>query len=106
MELDKHALATVDLYPPERNGRPIPILPGMWRADIAFDMRDGQFGFATILDRELDHGEVRQVYLTFRRPDLVMPKLRRGLRFFYCTGHAIGEGTIIDFDPDGLVVAG
>ena len=103
MNLTKHALATVELYPDPRRGSDNPLLPGLWKADIAIgDIRRAQYGFGTILEEPLGPGEIRTIFLTFRRPEIVIPLLSRGLKFFYCNIHAIGEGHIIDFSPDGL----
>jgi hypothetical protein len=96
MDLDKHAFATVALYPAEEDGRRGSLLPGRWRADIRFGgAGEPQFGFLADIDAELSAGESREMALAFRRPDLVAPFIGAGVRFFICSGHPIGEGTIL-----------
>lgn len=96
----RNALATIELFRPEDGGRREGILPRRWLATIR--IKDGtkrHYSVGVDIDEELRPAEVRRVYVAFGYPDLVLPLVKPGTEIFYCEGHAVGKGTILELYP-------
>jgi hypothetical protein len=97
MNLPRHALATLELYPSEdgARARPQPALP--WRVDIRVGNETRIYYQTRVdLEPELHPGNVRQAYLTFGYPHIVGPRLEAGTRIFYCRGRPFAQGEILE----------
>jgi hypothetical protein len=100
----RNALATIELFRPEVGGRSEGIRPRRWLATIR--IKGGtkrHYSVGVDIDEELRPGEVRQVFVAFGFPDLVLPLVKPGTEIFYCEGHAVGKGTILELYPSNEV---
>jgi hypothetical protein len=97
MNLPRHALATVELYRTEDGGRVGPLLAGKWLVDVRIGNETRLYYSARVdIDEELHPGQALRAYLAFGCPEMVGPLVEPGTRIFYCAGHAVGQGEILE----------
>ena len=94
--MSAHLIAKLHFYTTDQGGRKGPILPPHFGCPFEIGNHSHDCRLLLKNAKPIKPGETVVLPIQFLRPDLVLPKLSAGQRFFLWEGGHIAEGEIVE----------